>query len=290
MKEYVYMAPIALKQKDRCQGFSMEDHRQCRLRRTKGLTCNIHQKYLVNWFVTHPSAIWLHRSKREIYEYEYVLKNRLVTVPEDHMDFLENVWINPQNYSEYLLLIAKYSDYDLLRIPRALKSEVSKFIMDITNYIRVEDLITSYNLEKFTPFIKNHKVAYQILKYIIQDLMRHYTEAYVEVYVPVDFFKERFSYIIYMISEWKSLIYSSKLRELRDEILREPVSPAIMAIRQVFYTEAIDTVMNEFNNCHKFAIYYNVNKFKGDLIAEVLHPDRIEKLIREHGMEALEHV
>jgi hypothetical protein len=284
------MAPIALKQKDRCQGFSKDDHRQCRLRRSKGLTCNIHQKYFINWFVTHPSAIWVHRSKREIYEYEYVLKNHLVTIPEDHMDFLENTWINPQNYSEYLLLIAKYSDYDLLRIPRILRSEVSKFVMDITNYIYVEDLIASYNFTKFTPFLKNHKVAYEILKYIIQDLMRHYTEAYVNISIPLDFFKERFSYIIYMIPEWKSLIYSSKLRGLRDEILQERVSPAIMTLRENFFREVVDTVMKEFNNSVKFEIYYNVNKFKRDLIAEVLHPDRIEKLVREHGMEALEHV
>ena len=284
------MAPVALKQKDRCQGFSQGDHRQCRLRRTKGLTCNIHQKYLVNWFVTHPSAIWSHRSNREIYEYEYVLKNHLVNIPEDHMDFLENTWINLQNYSEYLLLIANYSEYDLLRIPRALKNEVSKFIMDILNYIYVETLIASYNLSKFSSLLKNDKVNYEILKYIIQDLMRHYTEAYVNIHIPVEFFKERFSYIMYVIPEWKSLIYSSKLRGLKDEILKEPVSPAIMAIREVFYAQAIDTVMNDFNNCHKFAIYYNVNKFKRDLIAEVLHPDRIEKLVREHGMEALEHV
>ena len=284
------MAPIALKQKDRCQGFSKVDHRQCRLRCTKGLTCNIHQKYLVNWFLTHPSAIWSYRSKREFYEYEYVLKNQCVKIPGDHMDFLENTWIDTRNYSEYLILIAKYSDYDLLRIPRALKSEVSKFITDIISYVLVEDLIASYNLAKFTPLLKNHRVTYEILKYIIQDLMRHYTEAYVNIHIPLEFFKERFSYIIYMIPEWKPLVYSSKLRGLRDEILQEKVSPAMIPIREVFFTEVIDTVMQEFNTSHKFAIYYNVNKFKWDLIAEVYHPDRIEKLVREHGMKALEHV
>jgi hypothetical protein len=48
--------------------------------------------------------------------------------------------------------------------------------------------------------------------------------------------------------------------------------------------------MKEFNNCHRFAIYYNTYKVKKDLLQEVLHPDRIMKLIKEHGMDVLEHV
>ena len=275
------MAPIALKEKDRCQGFS-KDHRQCRLRHSKGLTCNIHQKYLVNWFLTHPSAIWTHRSSREIYEYEYVLKNRLVTIPEDHMDFLENSWIDVRHYSEYLTFIAKYSEYDLLRIPRSLRYLVNRWCDDLLNHIQVDTRVQPL-LDKIGSFLTNHKVCFELLNYIIESLMNHYLRTY-----DIPFMKERFSCIMYMIPQWKQILHSNELLNLRENFVKKfgPLS----ILKEEFFTEVVDNVIIEFNNCHRFAIYYSIYKVKKDLLEEVLHPDRIMKLIEMHGMDILDHI
>lgn len=281
------MAPIALTQKDRCQGFS-HDHRQCRLRRNKGATCKIHQNYFVNWFVTHPSGIPGYRSSRQIYEYEYVLKNRLVKIPQDHMDFLQNVWINLDNYSEYLIFIAKYSDYDLLRVPRALKYYTNKWCTDIINYILTEELIKSHVLDTIGIFLTNHKVSLEILMYIIETLMNQYVRSHNLVELSLAHIKERFLCIMYVVPQWKQLLFSQDLVNLKNIFIEK--FGKLSQLKEAFFTQVVDTVMEGFNSCHKFVIYYNIYKLKRELIAEVLHPDRIQKLILAHGMDILDHM
>jgi hypothetical protein len=91
-----------------------------------------------------------------------------------------------------------------------------------------------------------------------------------------------------MIPQWKQILHSNELLNLRENFVKKfgPLS----ILKEEFFTEVVDNVIIEFNNCHRFAIYYSIYKVKKDLLEEVLHPDRIMKLIEMHGMDILDHI
>lgn len=281
------MPLLATNEKEQCCAFDRSDHRRCRLiREPEKLTCKIHKTYYVNWHTKHPPLIDILLSKRIEEEYRFQYKNGYVELDYPGLlNFAMNVNVN--SYRKYFRILLETTSFSLKDCP----------------YILSTLIATDFGPNIPMPF-ETHLATITSLMYVFKDpetllmFLEHLT-----IYIVNYSFTSTthshtaltYSTIVNSHLPWSSLLYADSISQILPRTIRYfhenfGLTQEHRDFIDQFTKLYLEPTLDNFHHSHRHLIRYRCEQIKEELIAEVCHPRRIQKLIDQHGLDILEDI
>jgi hypothetical protein len=229
-------------------------------------TCCIHKNYYKDWLTKHPPFYDTdHISIRQLKEYIFQLKNRHVILSES---FLTGLAVP---YFQYYAFVMRYSDFPIIlnshcfytlmaSVPRSLCSAAHNNLLQL--FIK--------HLVELAFFLKDPKSCSVVLGYVLYECGRYF----IQFNVPFD----TGTFILTNLFElpgWRYLLYWKGLDEALTKIWDVLTVPG-----STFWTiDVFRQHLHLFHMYHGSSIRIHSNLFKEELIANVLHPRRVQRLL-----------
>lgn len=280
------MPRLAKHEKEQCCAFDSKDHRRCRLvREPEKLTCKIHKTYYDRWHEKHPPfADWL-LSKRIEEEYRFQFKNGYVQF--DSFPSLLLITINRNIYTKMIRILLETTPFSLKDYPHCISTLVSN----------------EFGSRIAFPF-ETHLAKITELMYIFKDseTLRLFLEQLTLYMVNYAFTSTQHAHIALTYATivnshlpWINLLYADSISQIIPTVIhRFHTDYALNQDQKDFiaqFTEMyLEPTLLNFHHSHRHLIRHKCDQFKEELIANVCHPRRIEKLIETYGIEIMDDI
>jgi len=235
-----------------------KDHRRCRLE-TNGKTCHIHRNYYNYWFskntTFYPEFLSQRKKKEIIFQFQHIkgVKEHIELLTQDYIlwySFLiENNCINPLWNTELL---------NILTIDTINKGKQIGYILI------------------------NADVCKAVYKLLLSTTTKGVVNPHLRDQDYVDLWERNFT----DISEWKqmtgSVFIMSEYKKVLDETVKKNNAKLVNILEGVVLPCLVSFKERTLPKLRRSL------PFKEELVMNRLHPSRIEKMIEEGGMDALD--
>jgi hypothetical protein len=262
---------VAKTGKTQCTAFGHRDKRRCRLERRDGeLTCHIHKNYYKHWYERHRLFDRYQMSNREVEELEFQIQNHYVNIPANWITQLytpgERAWYSFVMDNTDLSPVLNLECFQSLFYNTFFYNTVWNNADYIRSYVRdVESCMFAFTMILQWSMQMSHGGIYSCL-----DLASVYVDKL----------------------DWKPILYSTQCMDVLkmlepqirstfpqiEEDIEDPTHPFVLFIR---------TFLNRIAR----PIKKRCALYKEDLIAAVLSPRRIQRLLdMGYDFDVLDHV
>jgi hypothetical protein len=245
----------------RCMAFS-KDHRRCRLE-TNGKTCHIHRNYYNNWFskniTFHPEFLSQRKKKEIIFQFQHM---------EGVKEYIEGLDQNLDYLDWYSFLIQNYCINPLW----------NTYLLHVLTIFKINQK------EQIGYILINPDICKEVYKSLLSTTIKGVANPHLRDQDYVDLWERNFT----DIAEWKqmtgSVFIMSEYKKVLDEAVKKNNAKLVNILEGVVLPCLVSFKERTLPKLRRSL------PFKEELVMNRLHPSRIEKMIEEGGMDALDNL
>jgi hypothetical protein len=279
------MPKLAKTDKEQCCAFDKTDHRRCRLMREQDkLTCKIHKLYYADWLYNHPPLTNVQMTPRKTEEYSFQLKNGYASIPATVLWFLTSPAFF-ETYSDYILLLLNNTDLSLAKYPDYVHYLVNTHIGRNIN-LPIEDQMVRWQV--LLPYLKDAETMHLFLDAVVECLINQAFMALNQIHLSIIF-----STIINGPLPWSLLLYSERVNDVSERVFQAYSTKYVLnqeqrTFIQNFLRDRIAIPLDHFHHSHRFLTRRKCHQIKEEIMMNVFHPRRIEKLINTYDIDIID--
>lgn len=258
----------------RCNAFNKKDHRRCRLQVCPGMvTCKIHRNYYSDWLETHTGFHPLIVSKREIEEYTYQIKNRLVVIPDSYISELEVY------YAEYYYFLIHHTGCHAHLNIECLTNIIKRYSYILFNTNNDVEIILEI-MDRIIPLFTDPKSIARIFNILWTEFVWNCVSRSTLVGDAVQQFHH-----IFLHPCWKPLLYIGSFLEFHKAMWKNQILEFVenewMQLDRIWTFEIFKRMLEEFKDYLKRITVTRMNITRREILEASLTPRRIKYLLEQ---------